>query len=588
MAVASQLPLPWGQLPAYPNYKLKTNRYTILRKLGEGVSATTWLVHDPQGLPQESYLAVKILTVEATKMHEAGTTKELEIMKELKDMEDREFLSLIYDDFFECSPFGSHLCIVMSLYSSSVSALRRSSPTKALPPYMARTIIHMLVEALDQLHERRIVHTGNGEDEFELEGKFYPILKGQPIPHQYTWNTSAFEAEKMIVYLIDFSHAQRTGEQPTANCSAAPALRAPETILWSDFGPGTFELLVGRWLFEPEEGEDWGTDDDHLAKMMELTGQRFPHSMLERSKRRSQCFDDNSGNLLRIQELIPSSLETAMANYKIPGLEEEEINRAADFIRACLRFDYKGIGEAIALRLAKDGLDVAVNDISGNQENVTAVSEKIAALGRKTSVHIADVSVEDQVKKMIEGVVESHGGLDVMVANAGIVLVKPMMETEVEEWDRIFSINVRGVFLCYKYAAGQMIAQGRGGRILGASSLAGKRSGSPNYSAYCGTKFAVRGITQAAAVELGRHGITVNAYAPGVIESPMTQYMDQATQKLSNTAPGQLFDEFAKRTLVGYNGKPDDVASLVSYLASKEAHFITGQSVSINGGVFCD
>ncbi|KAJ6595963.1 kinase-like domain-containing protein [Mycena sp. CBHHK59/15] len=370
-------PLASDHLSVYPNSTLKDSRYTILRKLGEGVSATTWLVRDSQGRPQDSYLATKILTAEATKMHEAGKTKELEILKELRDMGvDREYLPLMYDDFVERSPLGSHLCIVMSLYGDSVSALRRSSPTKALPPYMVRNIIHMLVEALDQLHERRIVHTDvklsnllfgnslyyNDKDleryleshpvetvgDFELKGRRYPILE-QPIPHPYAWDTSAFEVEKMIIYLVDFGHAQRAGEQPTADGFGALALRAPEVILWSDFGPGvdiwavgciTFELLVGRWLFEPEEGEDWSIDDDHLAKMMELTGQSFPQSMLERSKRSKQYFADD-GNLLRINELIPSSLETAMANYKIPGLSEDEIKKAAGFIRACLRFDYK-------------------------------------------------------------------------------------------------------------------------------------------------------------------------------------------------------------------------------------------------------
>ncbi|KAJ7209763.1 hypothetical protein GGX14DRAFT_108584, partial [Mycena pura] len=94
-------------------------------------------------------------------MHQEGKTRELEFLKELRDMGvDRDFLPLMYDDFIERSAFGSHLCIVMDLYSDSVSALRRSSPTKALPPYMTRNIIHMLLEALHQLHERQIIHTG--------------------------------------------------------------------------------------------------------------------------------------------------------------------------------------------------------------------------------------------------------------------------------------------------------------------------------------------------------------------------------------------------------------------------------------------
>ncbi|THU83387.1 NAD(P)-binding protein [Dendrothele bispora CBS 962.96] len=250
----------------------------------------------------------------------------------------------------------------------------------------------------------------------------------------------------------------------------------------------------------------------------------------------------------------------------------------------------QGIGQAIALRLAKDGLDVAVNDIQGNLEQVSALSKKIIELGCKSTVHIADVSEEDQVINMIDNVVKEHGSLDVMVANAGIIILQPLMETTLEQWERTFAINVRGVFLCYKHAGKQMVAQGRGGRIIGASSTAGKRGHNPsiNHSAYSGSKFAVRGITQAAAGEFGRYGITVNAYAPGCIDTALTRGMDARLTETTGSTPGQLYKTYADRSLTGYNGTPEDVAGLVSYLVSKEAHFVTGQSICINGGTFCD
>ncbi|CDO70010.1 hypothetical protein BN946_scf184354.g12 [Trametes cinnabarina] len=363
--------------PARLNATLHSGRYTILRKLGEGVSSSSWLVRDKQGDLGYQYLAAKILTIDATERHETGQCRELEFLKEIASRDETQYLPLLRDSFIEQGPKGKHLCLVQDLYSTSVSALRRSSPYKALPAYMVRNIVSMLVEALAQLHEMRIVHTdvkldnllfGNSlypsddalshylqatppefEGEVDLDGQKYPIVKPQPIPHVYKWNTSAFEAETMIIYLVDLGNAQRAGEQPTADCFGAPALRAPETILASDFGPGvdiwavgclTFELLVGRWLFHPEEGEEWTEEDDHLAKMMELTGQHFPNSMLQRAQRRDEFFDD-SGNLRRIPELIYVSLESAMENYKLPGLTEDEIKKAADFIRACLRFDYK-------------------------------------------------------------------------------------------------------------------------------------------------------------------------------------------------------------------------------------------------------
>ncbi|KIJ04828.1 hypothetical protein PAXINDRAFT_94240, partial [Paxillus involutus ATCC 200175] len=136
------------------------------------------------------------------------------------------------------------------------------------------------------------------------------------------------------------------------------------------------------------------------------------------------------------------------------------------------------------------------------------------------------------------------------------------------DWDRVMTINIRGSFLCYKYAAEQMVKQGRGGRIIGASSLAGKE-GYPVLSAYCASKFAVKGLTQAAALELGRYGITVNAYAPGIIATPMSKRLCEVARHRLAGCP------------IKHIGQPEDVASPVSYPASKEVHFITGTSFSI-------
>ncbi|KAJ6598170.1 acetoin reductase family protein [Mycena vulgaris] len=242
----------------------------------------------------------------------------------------------------------------------------------------------------------------------------------------------------------------------------------------------------------------------------------------------------------------------------------------------------QGIGRAIALRLAEDGFDVAVNDIAGNSEQLDTLVGEIQAKDRASSKCIADVSQEDQVRKMVETVVEQHGGLDVMVANAGVMGRSGYTFTEVpvEEWDRVMNINARGCFLCYKHAGIQMIKQRRGGRIIGASSYTGKQGNGaqPPYSA---SKFAVRGLTQAAAQEFGAHGITVNAYAPGAVDTPMTANVGTPT----GVPMLQLLKEIAPLKRVGV---PEDIASLVSFLASKESQFITGQSISINGGIFFD
>ncbi|KAJ7627825.1 hypothetical protein DFH06DRAFT_1006877, partial [Mycena polygramma] len=174
-------------------------------------------------------------------------------------------------------------------------------------------------------------------------------------------------------------------------------------------------------------------------------------------------------------------------------------------------------GRAVALRLASDGFDVAVNDIPSKSAQLEAVKAEVIAAGRGSAVFIGDVSVDADVKALVAGVVATFGGLDVaMRPRVGCIeVVHPFTfkTAEPEDWDRTFAINVRGTFLCYKHAAKQMVLQGRGGRIIGACSGAGKQAqpGLPDYSA---SKFAVRGLTQAAALDFGKHGITVNAYAP--------------------------------------------------------------------------
>ncbi|KAJ7471634.1 NAD-binding protein [Mycena galericulata] len=236
----------------------------------------------------------------------------------------------------------------------------------------------------------------------------------------------------------------------------------------------------------------------------------------------------------------------------------------------------QGIGRTVALRLASDGFDVAVNDISSNSSKLATLVEEIQEMGRASSQYVADVSQEDQVKEMVELVIKKHGGLDVMVANAGVVCrMIPLTEISAEEWDRVMNINARGTFLCYKYAGIQMMKQGRGGRIIGASSFAGKQ-GFATVAPYSASKFAVRGLTQTAALEFGASGITVNAYAPGVIDTPMLAKVDGIQE---------LFKEMSPLKQIGAT---EDIASLVSFLVSKEASFITGQTVSINGGIFFD
>ncbi|KAG2032096.1 acetoin reductase family protein [Suillus americanus] len=222
----------------------------------------------------------------------------------------------------------------------------------------------------------------------------------------------------------------------------------------------------------------------------------------------------------------------------------------------------QGIGCSIAMRLAGDGYDIVINDLESNKENLEEVKKEIAANfpERRVLSVLGNVSVEEDVKGLVESAVKEFGSLNVFVANAGICKSNSLVEMTSDDFESVLSVNVKGTFYCYKYAAQQMIAQGEGGRIIGASSLAGKKG-----SAYCASKFAVRGLTQSAAIELGRNGITVNAYAPGTIQTPML---------------------LKQSTSVGNLGTTQDISSLVSFLVTPEARFITG--ISIDGGIFFD
>ncbi len=243
-----------------------------------------------------------------------------------------------------------------------------------------------------------------------------------------------------------------------------------------------------------------------------------------------------------------------------------------------------GIGRGIALRLAADGLDVAVNDIDSAGDRLKEVAAEIEALGVRSTSVVADVSDPDAVQSMVQQVATDLGRLDVMVANAGIAHVKPLLDTTPEEFDHLMSINLRGVYLCYTAAARQMIGQGGGGKIIGAASIVAYRP-FPLLGHYSASKWAVRGLTQAAAMEWAQHGITVNAYCPGIVGTAMWDYIDQELADNEGLRKGAAIAKYSELIHLGRVSVPEDVAGFVSYLASKDSDYMTGQSVMIDGGI---
>ncbi|KAF2972808.1 hypothetical protein GQX73_g732 [Xylaria multiplex] len=250
----------------------------------------------------------------------------------------------------------------------------------------------------------------------------------------------------------------------------------------------------------------------------------------------------------------------------------------------------RGIGKAIALRLAADGYDVCINDLSVNQAACDKVAEEIRGMGRKACVALADVTNRDQVKEMIGTSVRELGPLHTMIANAGIVQVQHVLELSDEDFQRMFAINVFGVQNCLSEAAKQLISQGncrpdRPGKLLAASSIVGFRAFPllPHYSA---SKWAVRGLIQAYAMELAKHNITANSYAPGIIDTMMWDIIDAGVSKRTGLDPNEVTEKMAHEMMaIDRVGVPEDVAKLVSFLASSDSDFVTGQTQLVDGGI---
>ncbi|KAI8941793.1 hypothetical protein NX059_002994 [Plenodomus lindquistii] len=245
----------------------------------------------------------------------------------------------------------------------------------------------------------------------------------------------------------------------------------------------------------------------------------------------------------------------------------------------------RGIGKAIALRLANDGYDVCINDIQANKSGADEVVKEIQALGRKSFAHTADVSNLKEVQGLVEASVSELGPLSTMVANAGIAQVKALLDLTEQDLKRMFEVNVYGVYNCYSTAAKQMISQGTGGKILGAASIVAFKP-FPLLSHYSASKWAVRGMTQAFAMEMATHNITVNAYAPGIVGTAMWDLIDEKLGETTGAKKGETIKKYTEDLIaLGRTSVPEDVSSTVSFLCSRDSDYMTGQTIVIDGGI---
>ena len=245
----------------------------------------------------------------------------------------------------------------------------------------------------------------------------------------------------------------------------------------------------------------------------------------------------------------------------------------------------RGIGRAIALRLAREGCLVTVADLDG--ETAAQVAADIQEMGGQSFAHQVDVTSREEVEGMVAETCEQLGSLQILVNNAGIGAVAPLLETDEKTWDALMNVNAKSVLLCSQAGARRMIEQGGGGRIINNASGAGKIApgkGIP-LGAYAASKHAVVALTKQMGLELSEHGILVNCVCAGIVDTPMWDLIDRETAARRGVEVGTVKAEAVAGIPVGRIQQPEDVANVVAFLASDDASYMTGQTYNVSGGL---
>lgn len=243
----------------------------------------------------------------------------------------------------------------------------------------------------------------------------------------------------------------------------------------------------------------------------------------------------------------------------------------------------QGIGKALAEQLANDGFSIVLSDI--NKETLNETEKEFQNNGFEVTSFVGDVSKLEDQNALVKHATDAFGSVDVFINNAGIEgPVAPITEVEPKTVDPVFDINIKGVLYGIQAAANQMMKQETGGKIINACSIAGQE-GFEMLSPYTASKFAVKGLTHSAAKELAKHKITVNSYCPGIVGTTMWERIDEEMMKFLGTKKGEAFAKYAEGIALGRTQTPEDVANLVSFLASPNSDYITGQNILTDGGM---
>lgn len=238
----------------------------------------------------------------------------------------------------------------------------------------------------------------------------------------------------------------------------------------------------------------------------------------------------------------------------------------------------RGIGRAFAAAYVAEGATVAIADI-----NLAAAEQAATKIGPGAYAVALDVTSQSSIDAAVATVVERAGGIDILINNAALFDLAPIVEITRESYDRLFSINVAGTLFTLQAVAKRMIAQGRGGKIINMASQAGRR-GEALVGVYCATKAAVISLTQSAGLNLIRHGINVNAIAPGVVDGEHWDGVDALFARHEGLQPGEKKRQVGEAVPFGRMGRAEDLTGMAIFLASPEADYIVAQTYNVDGG----